>query len=56
MRISVAFDEQDKDHYIVVVITRGEFYQEWFITEDSEPEKAVGEIGNKLTKFNVKLN
>lgn len=56
MRISVAFDEQDNEHYIVVVITKGEFYQEWFITEEGEPEKTVEEIGNQLTKFNVKLN
>lgn len=58
MKISVRYDEIDKEHFIVVVITKGEFYKEWYITEneDYNPYKTVEEIGNELTKLNIKLN
>lgn len=58
MRISVLYDEIDKEHFITVVITKGEFYKEWYITEneDYNPYKTVEEIGNELTKLNIKLN
>ena len=58
MRISVRYDEIDKEHFIVVVITKGEFYKEWYITEneDYNPYKTVEEIGNELAKLNIKLN
>ena len=58
MRISVNYDEQDEDFYIVIVVTRGEYWQEWYITEneDYDPYKTVEEIGNELAKLNIKLN
>ena len=58
MRISVLYDEKDKEHFITVVITKGEFYKEWYITEneDFNPYKTVKEIGNELTNLNIKLN
>lgn len=58
MRISVRYDEIDKEHFIVVVITKGEFYKEWYITEneDYNPYKTVEEIGNELANLNIKLN
>lgn len=58
MKISVRYDEIDKEHFIVVVITKGEFYKEWYITEneDYNPYKTVEEIGNELANLNIKLN
>ena len=58
MRISVRYDEIDKEHFIVVVITKGEIFNEWYITEneDYNPYKTVEEIGNELTNLNIKLN
>ena len=58
MRIGVRYDEIDKEHFIVVVITKGEFFKEWYITEneDYNPYKTVEEIGNELTNLNIKLN
>lgn len=58
MRISVRYDEIDKDNFIVVAISKGEFHKEWYITEneDYNPYKTVEEIGNELTKLNIKLN
>ena len=58
MKISVRYDEIDKEHFIVVVITKGEFFKEWYITEneDYNPYKTVEEIGNELANLNIKLN
>ena len=58
MRISVRYDEIDKEHFIVVLISKGDFIKEWYITEneDYNPYKTVEEIGNELTKLNIKLN
>ena len=57
MRISVRYDEQDEDFFIVIAITRGEYWQEWYITEneDYDPNKTVEEIGNKLCEIGIKL-
>ena len=57
MKISVNYDEEDKDNYIVVVITKGEYWQEWYITENEEydPNKTVEEIGNTLREMGIKL-
>ena len=58
MRIGVLYDEIGKEYFITVVITKGEFYKEWYITEneDYNPYKTVEEIGNELTNLNIKLN
>ena len=58
MRISVRYDEIDKENFIVVVISKGEYVKEWYITEneDYNPYKTVEEIGNELAKLNIKLN
>lgn len=58
MRISVRYDEVGKEHFIVVVITKGEIFNEWYITENKNdnPYKTVEEIGNELTNLNIKLN
>lgn len=58
MRISVRYDKIDKDNYIVVLVSKGEYVKEWYITEneDYNPYKTVEEIGNELTKLNIKLN
>ena len=58
MRISVRYDRIDKDNYIVVLVSKGEYVKEWYITEneDYNPYKTVEEIGNELTNLNIKLN
>ncbi|MBQ2174165.1 MAG: hypothetical protein II453_03495 [Alphaproteobacteria bacterium] len=58
MRISVRYDEIDKENFIVVLISKGEYVKEWYITEneDYNPYKTVEEIGNELTNLNIKLN
>ena len=58
MRISVRYDEIDKENFIVVLISKGEYVKEWYITEneDYNPYKTVEEIGNELANLNIKLN
>ena len=58
MRISVRYDEIDKENFIVVLISKGEYIREWYITEneDYNPYKTVEEIGNELANLNIKLN
>ena len=58
MRISVRYDEIDKENFIVVLISKGEYIREWYITEneDYNPYKTVEEIGNELANLNLKLN